>query len=217
LVGTNSIRHHSASHIIQQVEDIITLIQSQHVHLTQKHNISIVSAFPCFKLSSSFPTQEALSSNIDRYNCHLNQLSLYKNLTILNIPITPDLLSNDGLHIHVHYLSHIYIPIQQYFEYIVNQQHSLTHRTQRSRAAKTRRNNKRHDKLRQRQRSQTVTRTISRSWNLRDLKAYLKHKNIKFSRLPEIRNHQLHIQFNHYVHQQYAEHILSFNEFDDNN
>ncbi len=217
LVGSNSIRNYSASQVIQQVEDIINLIQSQHVHLTQKHNISIVSAFPCFKLSSSFPTQEALSSNIDRYNYHLNQLSLYKNLTILNIPITPDQLSYDGLHIHVHYLSNIYIPIQQYFENIVDQQQLLTQRSQRSRAAKTRRNQKRHDKLRQRQRSQTVTRKISRIWNLHDLKAYLKHKNIKFSRLPEIRNHQLHIQFNHYVDQQHAENMLSFNEFDDNN
>ncbi len=168
-------------------------------------------------IRSLFPTQEALSSNIDRYNCHLNQLSVYKNLTILNIPITPNQLSNDGLHIHVHYLSNIYIPIQQYFVYIVNQQQPLTHRTQRSRAAKTRRNTKRHAQLRQRQRSQTVTRTISRSWNLRDLKAYLKHKNIKFSRLPEIRNHQLHPQFNHYIYQQYAENILSFHEFDNNN
>jgi hypothetical protein len=137
-------------------------------------------------------------------------------LTILNLPITPNQLSNDGLHIHVPYLSNLYIPIQQYFDYIVNQQQPLTHRTQRSRAATTRRNNKRHAKLRQRQRSQTVTRTISRIWPLHELKAYLKHKNIQFCRLPEIRNHQLHIQFTHSVDQQYAENILSFNEFDDN-
>ena len=60
-----------------------------------------------------------------------------------------------------------------------------------------------------------MTRPIARVWKLKDLKAYLRYNQIKYSRLPEIRCHQLCIQFNNIKNQQYAEQQLTVTAFDE--
>jgi 3'-phosphoadenosine 5'-phosphosulfate sulfotransferase (PAPS reductase)/FAD synthetase len=145
----------------------------------------------------------------------LKDLSFRKNITILDLPITGDHLHNDGMHVHVKHLSMFYNTIQQYFQDLIPHQTKPPQSKRRSREAITRRNKQRHQKLKTRQAAQTVIRPIARVWKLRDLKDYLKFKNIKYSRLPEIHNHQLCIQFNHLVHQQEAEKILNFQDFDE--
>jgi hypothetical protein len=216
IIGTNSIRTTIAPQIITQIDDIIDLIRSQHPHLIHQQNITIASVFPCFKVSSLFPTHDLLSSNINQYNYHLRELSSRKNFHVLDIPITGDHLHHDGMHVHVTHLPNLYNFIQQYFDAIIQHQTKSNRSKRRSRTAITRRNKRRHEKLRKRQAAQTVVRPIARIWKLSDLKDYLKYKNIKFNRLPEIRNHQLRLQFTHLVHQQQAENILAFNDFDDN-
>lgn len=198
-----------------QVEGVIDLLRSQHTHFTSSQAIAIIPAFPCFKLSYSFLTPEALSFNSNTYNSYLIYLSTRKNVTILDIPILPAQLSDDGMHIQVNSTSYLYDSLQHYVDHCVTEQQLLLHRPLRSRTARTRRNQKRHLKLRERQREQTVTRSISPVWNLHQLKTYLKYRHVNINRLPEIHQHQLHLQFAHRVHQQYAENKLSFDEFDD--
>ncbi|CAF4904631.1 unnamed protein product [Rotaria sp. Silwood1] len=61
------------------------------------------------------------------------------------------------------------------------------------------------------------TLSLPRVWQLRDLKTYLKSKNIHHTRLPEVRHHQLRIQFNHLNHLQHAEQTLLPTDFDEQN
>jgi hypothetical protein len=205
-----------APQVIQQIDEIIDLIRSQHPHLTHKYDITIASTFPCFKTPSLFPTTSLLLFNIHQYNDLLQELSFRKNFNVIDIPITTDQLHHDGMHIHVHSLPYIHEYIQQYLSTIIQQQTQSNKKRTRSREAIHRRNKRRHEKLRQRQAIQSVTRPIARIWKLNDLKSYLKYKNIKYNRLLNIRNHQLSIQFNHIKHQQSAEHILTLNDFDEN-
>ncbi|CAF4964696.1 unnamed protein product [Rotaria sp. Silwood1] len=216
LIGTNSIRNNSASEVIAQVDNLIDLIRSHHTHLKHQTDISISSVFPCLKPSFLFSSISTLLSNINNYNTLLNDLATRKNFTVVDLPITVDQLNHDGMHIHINHLPYLWSIIQQYFDILVYQKTtkpSLSH--SRSRKAIARRNKRRHEKQKKRQAIQTVTRPIARIWKLQDLKTYLKYKNIKYGRLPEIRRHQLCIQFNNQLHQQHAEQILNFTDFDE--
>ncbi|CAF4074085.1 unnamed protein product [Adineta steineri] len=106
--------------------------------------------------------------------------------------------------------------IIQYFDENVFHTPSSICSHHRSEVAISRRYNKRHNKQRLRQLHQTVTRNIAPVWQLAHLKTYLKHKQIKYSRLPEIHRHQLSIRFNNPAYQQQAEQLLSEHDFDAN-
>ena len=213
LIETNSVRNGLALNIIDQVENFISLLRSHHTHLTRKSTISIVSVFPCFKPSSSFPLTSLLSSNINNYNQLLKDLSLRQNFSVVDLPITSKHLSSDGMHVHYNYLSLITTSIRYYFDEIISKINKRIYSQHRSRIAITRRNKKGHQKLKQK--AHTVVRPIHRIWKLKDLKAYLKHKHITYNRLPEIYNHQLRIQFNNSPRQQHAEQTLTLNDFDE--
>ena len=215
LIGTNSVRNSLALNIIDQVENFISLVRSHHTHLTRKSTISIVSVFPCSKPSSSFPLNSLLSSNIHNYNQLLKDLSLRKNFSVTDLPITPEHLSSDGMHVHYNYLSLLTTSIRYYFDEIISKINKRIHSQHRSRIAINRRNKKGHEKLKQKQKAHTVVRPIHRIWKLKDLKAYHKHKHITYNRLPEIYNHQLRIQFNNSLRQQHAEQTLTLNDFDE--
>ncbi|CAF3328907.1 unnamed protein product [Rotaria sp. Silwood2] len=215
-IGTNSIRNNSASETIAQVDNLIDLIRSHHIHLNHLTDISISSVFPCLKPSFLFSSISTLLSNINNYNTLLKDLATRKNFTVVDLPITADQLNHDGMHIHINHLPFIWNIIQQYFDMLVLQKtttRSLSH--SRSRTAIARRNKRRHEKQKKRQAIQTVIRPIARIWKLKDLKTYLKYKKIKYGRLPEIRRHQLCIQFNNRLHQQHAEQILNLTDFDE--
>jgi len=216
LIGTNSVRSTKAPEIIAQIEHIIDRLRLSYPHLSIPHAIGIISAFPCRKRSGSFTSSLLLKSNIDHYNHLLHELSKKKHFFLLNIPVANIHLKHDGMHLHPTYLSMLRDPIIQYFDENVFHTSSSSSSHHRSQAAITRRHQKRHAKLRLRQFHQTVTRSIAPVWKLAHLKTYLKHKQIIYSRLPEIRRHILSIRFNNPVHQQHAEQVLSEHDFDAN-
>lgn len=216
VVGTNSLRTIMASQVIQQVEVIIDLIRAHHPHLQRRDHITITSTFPSFKISSLFPTHDLLLSNINVYNQLLKELSIHKQFNVLDLLVNSNHLSLDGLHLDVKHVPTVYEFINKYiYDFIYNKQQKSVRVKCRSTAAIARRNKRNHDKLRQRQIRQTVTRPIARVWTLKEIKPYLKSKNIKFNRLPTIRNHHLLIQFNHLVHQHEAESLLTDDDFNE--
>ena len=104
LVGTNSVRNTSALTIIDHIEDVINLLRSHHSHLLTKHDISIVTTFPCYKTSNLYPSISTLTNNLLTYNKHLKELSIRLNFSWVDFQINGDHLSNDGLHLDVqHY------------------------------------------------------------------------------------------------------------------
>lgn len=216
LIGTNSIRNTFATQVIEQVNDIVDLLRSQHPHLMNKTDINMVSTFPCLKPSLFFPSGSSLFSNLNYYNNLLKQLASSKNFTVIDLPITEDHLGPDGMHIHLDHLSFLFNTIQAYLGTLVRPRTNSTqsHHCSPERVTIMCRHQRRHDKPKHRQMALTVIRPIARVWKLKDLKTYLQHKRIKFIRLPEIHHHQLHIQFNNVGHQQYAERNLPFTAFD---
>lgn len=217
LIGTNSVRSHHASHILSEITEVISLIRSIHSHLQSKQSISIVHAFPCLKISKLFPYLSSLAQNIVEYNIGLDDLSNRLNFTVINLNITETHLHEDGMHINYQYQSFLFDNIRKFVDVFFEQRTPLVHPHCRSRVAVTRRNKKRLIKLREKQRSHTVIRLIDRDWKLRDLKDYLKYKQINFTRLPEVYNHRLRIQFNTLADQQYAEKTLSSDDFTSEN
>ena len=205
LIGTNSVRKALALNIIDQLENTICLVRSHHTQLIHNSSISIVSVFPCSKPKSLFLLNSLLSSNISNYNQLLKDLSLRQNFSVVDLPITHEYLSSDGMHIHYNYLSFLSTTICHYFDELISKIKKRTHSQHRSRAAIIRRNKKRHEKLKQKQEVHTVIRPTHRIWKLKELKAYLEYKHITYNRLPEIYNHKLRIQFNNSLRQQHAE------------
>ena len=215
LVGSNSVRTTSVSTILTQAEEITDLLRSTYPDLNDQTSISISYTFPCFKPPSQYPTYSLLLANIQAFNEGLHILSLRKEFSIVRFPITGEHLSTDGLHIRLDYLLTFYNNILEYFKVLHKSTPVPSHSKRRSRAAITRRNKRRHTKLLTKQKTYTLVRTIARVWHLRDLKQYLQHKNICYSRLPEIYHHQLCIQFNSLHHLQYAERTLLPMDFDE--
>ncbi|CAF1364717.1 unnamed protein product [Adineta steineri] len=74
LVGTNSVRIHSARTIISQTEAIIFFIRKVYPKFNQRESITIPLSFPCVKTTRKFSKKYALISNIQFYNYRLYQL-----------------------------------------------------------------------------------------------------------------------------------------------
>ena len=216
LIGTNSIRQIPALQIMQQIEEIIELIRFHHPHLNKKHDISIVTTFPCYKVSSRFSSPSSLMNNIISYNENLKQLSDRMRFSYVDFKVTDSLLSHDQMHLsssHQHFLSNAIIT---YLHDLFNIKINSFKVNCRSQQAFARRNKNRHEHLKQKQSLYTISRPIHPTWHLNELKLFLKEKNIKFSRLPEIYHHQLRIRFNTNHTKQDAEQILSADVFDEN-
>lgn len=217
LVGTNSIRNTKPSVIIDQIEHMIDLLRLNYPHFSNPAAIGIVTTFPCYKPSATFPSLLSLQLNRDEYHRLLHDLSLRKNFSVLSIPIEDVHLHTDRIHVHPAHRSIVWNSITQYFDEYDDSSYPSTSSRRRSRAAIARRNKNRHTKIRMRQCNYTITRYIDPTWPLSDLKNYLKHKGIAFARLPEIHHHQLRIQFNNRIRQQHADQVLSQHDFDADN
>ncbi|CAF4190956.1 unnamed protein product [Rotaria sp. Silwood2] len=214
LIGTNSVRNLPSSQAIDDLTDTIHLIRSNYNHLRRKINISICSTFPCLKPSSQYPSTTSLLSNLIDYNTRLYNLSNQLNFSIVDLPINNYHISPDGIHLDVQHQSLLFDFIQQHLIQLINKIHPPTH-NQRSHEAKVRRNHKRHQRLKQKQKLNVVIRSIDPVWQLKYITSYLKDKNIKCNHLPQIRHHQIFIQFNNSTRKQEAEQILVSDVFDE--
>jgi hypothetical protein len=116
LIGINSIRYVDAATVIQQVAYVINYLQQHYPHLNQKHNISVVTSFPCYKPSSSFPSISSLSSNNSLYNEALQTLSTTLNFTIIDFGIEHFHLADDQMHLHNNHRHIILKSITEYFD-----------------------------------------------------------------------------------------------------
>jgi hypothetical protein len=125
LIGINSIRYIDAAKVIQQVAYVINYLQQHYPHLNQKHNISVVTSFPCYKPSPSFPSTSSLSSNIALYNEALQTLSTTLNFTVLDFHIEHFHLANDQLHLHAAHRCLILQSITAYFDNLPHSSSSL--------------------------------------------------------------------------------------------
>jgi hypothetical protein len=213
LIGTNSVRTTSALEIIEQVEDIINTIRLHHGHLSNKHSITIVSTFPCYKVSRRFPSDTLLKSNIDLYNDQLKRLSERMKFSCLDLEIHDEHLHYDQMHLTSS--KFLYDKLIKYFDKLIVQRSTTPQSQRRSRSAITRRNRKRHEHVRMKQKHYTLIRPIHPIWKLQDVKQLLKHHQIKYARLPEIYKHQIRIQFHDEFHKEHAEQILSSTTFDE--
>jgi hypothetical protein len=216
-IGTNSVRTTPALQIIEQVEEIINLIRSNHVHFNKKHDITILTTFPCYKTTTRFPTTKLLSNNIDLYNENLKLLSDRMKFSYLDLNINDYHLHNDLMHLKFEHQHIIYDTIINYFNELIIKKQTAPQSQRRSREAITRRNRKRHQKLKLKQQQYTLTRTIHPTWKLKEVKELLKLYQIQYARLPEIYKHKIRIQFNKEIYQQHAEQVLSSTAFSEEN
>ena len=215
LIGTNSTRNTSALQIIEQIEEIINKIRFNHSHLSAKDAITIIATFPCFKPSYHFPSIDLLMQNIGNYNGQLQLLSNRLNFSYVDFDIDPHHLRNDHLHLQDQYQPLLYTKLINYVDSLLLEKPTIPQSQRRSRTAVTRRNKKRHEKLKAKQKQHTLTRPIHPSWQLQAVKSFLKTNNIKFTRLPEIYKHQIRIQFNNDKDQHNADQILSSDVFNE--
>ena len=140
LVGTNSIRTTPALKIIEQVEEIVNLIRSNHTHLQRKHTITITTTFPCYKTSTRFSSTAALLLNINLFNELLLSSSNRLNFSCLDLHIDQQHLHYDMMHIKHQYQHIIYDSIINHFQTVVRTKSYGPQSQQRSRAAITKRN-----------------------------------------------------------------------------
>jgi hypothetical protein len=215
LIGTNSVRSIPAFRIIEQVEHLIGLLRTSHPHLTGKHDISIVCAFPCHKPSFHFQSIESLTLNINTYNSLLGELSIRLKFSTLDLELTAANLHHDGMHLRTSLRPLVDTVVKAHFVTGLEKRRNLIQSRPRSRAALTRRNNKRHKRSEQKRKAYTVTRLIDRSWKLQHIKNFLKQRDIRYSRLPEIYNHQLRIFFTTSFAQQHADQTLGPEDFNE--
>ena len=103
LVGINSVRNLSATHVINQVQEVLNLLPSEYLHLSQKHSISIFAIIPCQKTSTYFPSIFSLTHNIGTYNQLLQSLSSNMKFSYIDLNITTEYLSSDQLHMNHQY------------------------------------------------------------------------------------------------------------------
>lgn len=200
LIGTNLDRNTPALRIIEQVERFVGLLRTSHPHLTGKHDISIVCAFPCHKPSFHFQSIESLTLNINAYNSLLVELSIRLSFSTLDLAITAADLYPDGMHLRASLRPLVDNVVKAHFASVLEKRSNLIQSCPRSRAALTR-----HKRSEQKRKAYTVTRLIDRTWKLPPIKNFLKQREIKHSRLPEIYHHQLRIFFNSSDAQQHAD------------
>ncbi|CAF4400150.1 unnamed protein product [Rotaria magnacalcarata] len=146
----------------------------------------------------------------------LEDLSIRKDFSMLHLPITVEHLNNDGLHIRFPYVSILWNFLEQYLADLIIKKSTFTRCIPRSRTAVKKRNKKQHDKLKQKRKTYSSIKYIDNIWKLKDLKAYLKYKQIKYGHLLEIRRNTLYVYFNNIIQQQQAERILNLISFDAN-
>lgn len=216
LIGTNSVRNTSAPRIIEQIENIIDLIRFHYSNLQQNNSISITSVFPCIKPSKMFPSISSLSLNINHYNTLLQNSSIRKRFSIVHIPIGIDHLNKDGMHICYPYTSILWESIHQYFTTLFIEKSTVTRSLPRSRAATIKRNRKQHEKMNRKRKNYFLIKNIDNIWTIKNLKDYLKCKNIKYGHLLEIRRNKLYVYFNNIIQKQESERILNLIDFDRN-
>ena len=94
LVEINSVRNLPATHVINQVQDVLNVFRSQYLHLNQRYNISIFAVFPCLKPSPHFSSTLSLTGNIDSYNQLLQSLSSMMKFSYINLNVTTEYLSS---------------------------------------------------------------------------------------------------------------------------
>ena len=217
LVGTNFIRYLPAGNVINQVQDILNALRTQYLHLTQKHSIPIFAIIPCQKTSTYFPSTFSLTHNIGTYNQLLQSLSSNMKFSYIDINITTEYLSSDQLHINHQHKKLFSDTILTHLDRIINQKPNLSHTKRRSREAIARKNKKRHTQLKNKQQQHTLIRSIHSVWSLKYLKQFLKHHQIKYSRLSEIYHHKIRIRFNNSYCHDHAERALSFDAFNELN
>lgn len=216
IISTNSVRTTPALQIIDQVTNIVRLIRSHHPHLSNKHHISIISPFPCLRTSSSFRWLADLSSNIAEYTLRLRDLSTRLDFAFVDLQLETHHLSHDGMHLKHSHQKVLFESVQKHFNELIQSQSIPKPTRRRSRTAITARNRKRHQKLLDKQREFTLIRDIARSWHLRDIKEILTIRNIKYTRLPEVYNHKLRVQFNNLNDLQHAEQLIADDQFTEN-
>ncbi|CAF3653793.1 unnamed protein product [Rotaria socialis] len=217
LIGTSSVRSMPALRIIQQVEAIVNMIRLNHHHIDHLEKITIAATFPCLKVSSCFPNIDLLLNNINLYNQQLEILSRRLGFSFLDFHITPEHLHRDHLHLQHQYKNILHATIVQYFDSIIAEQNKSPQSQHRTSTAITRRNKRRHEKRKEKQQQHILTRSLSQSWTIPDIKNILKHHAIKFARICSVANHKIRIQFNNTKDQQHADNLISLTFFDDNN
>jgi hypothetical protein len=163
LIGTNSIRNTPAVRIIEQVEHVVGLLRTNHPHLTGKHHISIMCAFPCYKPSFHFQSIESLTLNVNAYSSLLVELSTRLNFSTIDLEITAADLRHDGMHLRTSLRTVVDTVVKVHFATVLEKRGNLIQSRPRSRAARTRRNNKRHKRSEHKRKAFTVTRLIDRS------------------------------------------------------
>lgn len=213
IISTNSVRTTPALEIIDQVTNVLRLIRLNHSHLSKKHDIAIVSPYPCLRTSSSFRSPGKLSSNLDEYTRLLRDLSTRLDFSLVDLELETHYLSRDGMHLQHERQKIVFNSICTYFEGLVQSRLHPNPTRRRSRAAIAARNRKRHQKLLDKQREFTLIRDIDRNWHLRDVKQFLAAKNIIFTRLPEVYRHKLRVQFNNLNDLQHAEQVIAVDQF----
>jgi len=197
LIGSNSLRKFTASTVIHQVQNILHNLRQQHPHLLDKTSIGIVTTFPCFKVSYTFPTPALLQNNISSFNEQLYFLATHLNFTVADFAIQPHHLSVDLLHLNTNYSHLVPNNIFNYFNWLNTVSAPICpHVSRRSADAIRRRNRHRHLRFAEKQANFYICRTVSPPWTLNHIKTYLRQNQIQFAKLPPIRNNQLRIRFN---------------------
>lgn len=215
LLGTNSLRNLSAMEVINQLDDILHFLYSRYHHLTNR-KIIITTCLPCLKTTRRFSSTFLLMKNIDDYNQLLLTLSFQFHFLYLDLHVPPTWLGPDMMHIHhSHRL--------EFSNFILNYINSLHLNndvskkfTHRSASAIARRNKKRNMKLKEIQKSYTITREVSSLWSYTYLKRFLKCSAIRYASLYIMSNNTLHLRFNNLYQLQVADHALPINVFDSN-
>ena len=197
LIGSNSLRKFMASTVLDQIQHVISTIRRQHHQFDNKDSISIVTTFPCLKLSHTFPRPELLQYNIQSFNEQLFSLATNLNFTITDFAIELYHLNRDQLHINQNYSNIVPDNIFNYFEWLNSKSTSTNKKNNcRSENAIKRRNQRRHLRLAEKQANLYICRTISPPWTLKSIKTYLQKNQIQFTKLSPIRNNQLRVRFN---------------------
>lgn len=214
LIGTNSVRCTPAATIITQITQVLHAIRTQHIHLSEKHSITIVASFPCLKPLYPLNTVQSLMANINQYNSMLLNLADALNFTILDFHVSENHLAFDRMHLARPYSTLVEHSIIDYVEHLSSLPTIRTFSTtSRSVEAKARRNQRRHEKQAHKRQQQFFTRPIHSSWSVLSVKNYLHDHNIKFAKIPPIYRNTLRIQFNNPFDQQLADASLSQETF----
>jgi hypothetical protein len=213
LIGTNSIRCLPSWQIIEQIEDLVNKIHINHTHLANKHGINIILTFPCNKTSSKYQTVEDLHYNLNNYNHFLKLVAERINFSVVDFNIGQEDLCIDQMHLNEEGQKKLLQQIVLLGDTLVPDKVKVPQSQHRSRAAISRRNKIRHNKVLVKRKTNTLTRAIHMSWKLPYVKKFLKEHKIKFARLPNIYDHKLRIQFDNEHDLQDAETVLSLTVF----